>query len=91
MRKPMRAAMVAAPFLLAAASLQAHHSFAIFDFTRDVTLSGTQMTVYDPVLFTGPRRITHRYQDVKGVDRMIHEDCEGNDRNPLVDGKFTLK
>jgi hypothetical protein len=49
-----------------------------------------QMTVYDS-LFSEPWHITHRYQHADGVNRMIHEDCEGNERNPVVDGKFTLK
>jgi hypothetical protein len=50
-----------------------------------------QMTIYDPTQFVEPWRLTRRYQHVKGVSRMIHEDCEGNDRNPIVNGKFTLK
>ena len=49
-----------------------------------------QMTIYDSQ-FAKPWRITHRYQHVRGVTRMIHEDCEGNDRNPIVNGKWTLK
>jgi hypothetical protein len=28
---------------------------------------------------------------VASPDRMIHEDCEGNERNPVVNGHFTLK
>jgi hypothetical protein len=50
-----------------------------------------QMTITDPTQFTGPWKLTRRYQRVKGVTRMVHEDCEGNDRNPIVNGKWTLK
>jgi hypothetical protein len=50
-----------------------------------------QMTITDPTQFTGPWKVTRRFQHVKGVTRMVHEDCEGNDRNPVVNGKFTLK
>jgi hypothetical protein len=50
-----------------------------------------QMTIYDPTQFTGPWKLTRRYQHVKGVTRMVHEDCDGNDRNPIVNGQYTLK
>jgi hypothetical protein len=50
-----------------------------------------QMTIVDPSQFTGSWRLTHRYRHVPGVTRMMHEDCEGNDRNPIVNGTFTLK
>jgi hypothetical protein len=49
------------------------------------------MTITDPTQFSGPWKLTRRYQHVRGVNRMIHEDCEGNDRNPIINGKFTLK
>jgi hypothetical protein len=50
-----------------------------------------QMTITDPTQFTGPWKLIRRYQHVKGITRMVHEDCDGNDRNPVVNGKFTLK
>ena len=50
-----------------------------------------QMTIYDSTQFVEPWTLTRHYQHVKGISRMIHEDCEGNDRNPIVNGKFTLK
>jgi hypothetical protein len=50
-----------------------------------------EMTITDPSQFTGQWKLTRRYQHVKGVSWMVHEDCEGNDRNPIIDGKFTLK
>jgi hypothetical protein len=50
-----------------------------------------QMTIYDSTQFMKPWKLTRRYQHVKGVSRMVHEDCEGNDRNPIVNGRFTLK
>jgi hypothetical protein len=30
------------------------------------------------------------YQRVAHIHRMVYEDCEGEERNPIVDGKFTL-
>ena len=30
------------------------------------------------------------YQRVTQIHRMVYEDCEGEERNPIVDGKFTL-
>jgi hypothetical protein len=50
-----------------------------------------QMTIYDATQFIQPWQLTRRYQRVKGLSRMVHEDCEGNDRNPIVNGRFTLK
>ena len=50
-----------------------------------------QLTIFDPERFTGPWTLTHRYRRAQGISRMIHEDCEGPDRNPVVNGKFTLK
>jgi hypothetical protein len=49
-----------------------------------------QMTIYDPQL-AKPWLITHRYQHVPSITRMVHEECEGDDRNPVVNGQFTLK
>jgi hypothetical protein len=49
-----------------------------------------QLTIEDPSQFSRPWTITHRYHHVPGVKWMIHEDCEGNDRNPVVNGQFTL-
>jgi len=50
-----------------------------------------QLTIFDPEQFTRPWTLTHRYRRAQGISRMIHEDCEGPDRNPVVNGKFTLK
>jgi hypothetical protein len=50
-----------------------------------------QMTIYDATQFIKPWSLTRRYQHVQGITRMVHEDCEGNDRNPIVNGRFTLK
>jgi hypothetical protein len=50
-----------------------------------------ELSIIDPVALTAPWKLTHQYHRVTSIDRMIHEDCEGNDRNPVVNGKFTLK
>jgi hypothetical protein len=49
-----------------------------------------QMTVIDPVNFTKPWHLTRTYQRETHIHRMIYEDCEGEDRNPIVNGHFTL-
>jgi hypothetical protein len=49
-----------------------------------------QMTVIDPTNFTAPWHVSRIYQRVAHVHRMIYEDCEGEERNPVVNGRFTL-
>jgi hypothetical protein len=49
-----------------------------------------QMTVIDPTNFTKPWHVTRTYQRVSHIHRMVYEDCEGEERNPIVNGKFTL-
>ncbi len=49
-----------------------------------------QMTIIDPVLFTAPWHISREYRRVRRINRMIHEDCDGEDRNPIVNGQYTL-
>ena len=43
-----------------------------------------------PVALTRTWKTTIPYQRVAGLDRMVHGDCEENDRNPVVDGKLTI-
>jgi hypothetical protein len=49
-----------------------------------------QMTVIDPVNFTKPWNLTRTYERVQTINRMVYEDCEGEERNPIVNGHFTL-
>lgn len=49
-----------------------------------------EMTVIDPQVFTAPWRMTRRYSRVTRLNRMIHEDCEGEERNPIVNGEYTI-
>jgi hypothetical protein len=49
-----------------------------------------QMTVIDPVNFTKPWELTRTYERVQAIHRMVYEDCEGEERNPIVKGHFTL-
>jgi hypothetical protein len=49
-----------------------------------------QMTIIDPANLTAPWHLTRIYQRVTNIHRMVYEDCEGEERNPIVDGKFTL-
>jgi len=49
-----------------------------------------RMTVIDPANLTRPWHVTRTYKRVAHINRMVYEDCEGEDRNPLVGGKFTL-
>ena len=49
-----------------------------------------QMTIVDPANLEEPWHLSRTYQRVTNIDRMVYEDCEGEERNPIVDGKFTL-
>src|ERR1700722_9349793 len=49
-----------------------------------------QMTVIDPNNLTAPWHMSRTYQRVAHIHRMVYEDCEGEERNPVVNGRFTL-
>jgi hypothetical protein len=49
-----------------------------------------QMTIIDPQSFIAPWHISRQYSRVTRIHRMVHEDCEGEERNPVVDGRFTV-
>jgi hypothetical protein len=49
-----------------------------------------RITIVDPKNLTGPWHLRRTYQRVAQIHRMVYEDCEGEERNPIVDGKFTL-
>ena len=49
-----------------------------------------RITIVDPKNLTKPWHLRRTYQRVTHIHRMVYEDCEGEERNPIVDGKFTL-
>jgi hypothetical protein len=49
-----------------------------------------QITIIDAANLTAPWHLSRIYQRVTQIHRMVYEDCEGEERNPIVDGKFTL-
>ena len=49
-----------------------------------------QITIIDPANLTEPWHLSRTYRRVTQIHRMVYEDCEGEERNPIVDGKFTL-
>ena len=49
-----------------------------------------QMTIIDPANLTAPWHMKRTYERVAHIHRMVYEDCEGEERNPIVDGKFML-
>jgi hypothetical protein len=49
-----------------------------------------QITVIDPVNFTRRWALTRTYERLQAIHRMVYEDCEGEERNPIVNGHFTL-
>lgn len=49
-----------------------------------------QMTVIDPINLTAPWHLRRTYERVARINRMVYEDCEGEERNPIVNGRFTL-
>ncbi len=49
-----------------------------------------RMTIIDPVMFSAPWHIRRAYRRVANLHRMIYEDCTGEDRNSVVNGRYTL-
>lgn len=49
-----------------------------------------QMTIIDPANLTAPWHMKRLYERVQHIHRMVYEDCDGQDRNPIVKGRFTL-
>ena len=49
-----------------------------------------QMIILDPTNLTSPWHMSRTYQRVAHINRMVYEDCEGEERNPIVNGHFTL-
>jgi hypothetical protein len=49
-----------------------------------------EITIVDPRNLTAPWHMKRTYQRVTQIHRMVYEDCEGEERNPIVDGKFIL-
>jgi hypothetical protein len=49
-----------------------------------------RITIVDPKNLTQPWQLRRTYRRVTHIRRMVYEDCEGEERNPIVDGKFTL-
>jgi hypothetical protein len=49
-----------------------------------------RIIIDDPVALASPWSMTRTYRRLPGATEMVHADCEGNDRNPVVDGHFTL-
>jgi hypothetical protein len=49
-----------------------------------------QMTIIDPVTLAHPWVLTVKYHRVSNMDYIVDRDCAENDRNPVVDGKFTI-
>jgi hypothetical protein len=65
-------------------------------FTERLRLLGpnqleNELTIDDPTVFEHPWTVKIRYRRVPNMPRMINYDCEQNDRNPVVDGKLTVK
>jgi len=49
-----------------------------------------RMTIIDPVNFAASWHVNRTYRRVEHLHRMVHEDCTGEDRNPIVNGRYTL-
>jgi hypothetical protein len=50
-----------------------------------------RITIDDPATLSQPWQLTMHYRRATGIDYIIHEDCAGNDRNPVVNGLYTFK
>lgn len=86
-RLPTEAIGVASP--LSKLSDRAHFTERV----RRVSLDELQneMTIEDPVALARPWTITLKYRRVTDLDRLGNYDCVQNDRNPVVDGKLTIR
>lgn len=69
-------------------SAQAHYIERIRMIDKDHVED--QMTVIDPANLTAPWHVRRTYGRVAHIHRMVYEDCEGEERNPIVNGHFTL-
>ncbi|HKV05843.1 MAG TPA: hypothetical protein VJO53_12160 [Candidatus Acidoferrales bacterium] len=49
-----------------------------------------RITIIDPASLAGPWHLSRTYRRVANVHRMVYEDCEGEDRNPIVNGHYTI-
>jgi len=49
-----------------------------------------KITIIDPASLTEPWHMSRTYRRVANVHRMVYEDCEGEDRNPIVNGHYTI-
>ena len=74
--------------LIATLSVDAHFTERIRMVNKDLLTN--DITIEDPANLTGPWHMKRTYQRVTQIHRMVYEDCEGDERNPIVDGKFIL-
>jgi hypothetical protein len=49
-----------------------------------------QITIEDPVALTHPWQLTRQYYRVPNMNRLFDEVCGETERNPVVNGKFTI-
>jgi hypothetical protein len=49
-----------------------------------------QMLVKDSIALEHDWSLTRQYKRAKAMDRLVDEECTGNERNPVLNGKFTL-
>jgi hypothetical protein len=86
-RLPAEPIGVASPF--SKLSERAHFTERVRRVSRDELQD--VMTIEDPVALARPWTVTLKYHRVTDLDRMGNYDCLQNDRNPIVDGKLTIK
>jgi hypothetical protein len=75
-------------FLRNVLSDQAHfiERIRLIDKTRLVDV----MTIEDPIALMAPWQVTLTYRKIKEIDRLIPYECSENERNPIVNGHFTI-
>jgi hypothetical protein len=57
---------------------------------RDADTLVNEMTIEDPERLDHPWKLSITYRRVKDMDRLMATNCLENDRNPLVEGQFTI-
>ncbi|HEX3398425.1 MAG TPA: hypothetical protein VHS76_17090 [Steroidobacteraceae bacterium] len=56
----------------------------------DTNTLENQMTISDTVALANPWVLTLRYHRVPGMAHILDSDCAENERNPVVEGKYTI-
>jgi hypothetical protein len=78
------------PFVPGVADLSAHAHFTERVRRLDANNMEDDLTIDDPQRFEHPWNLSIHYKRIEDLDRMIAVNCTDDDRNPVVNGQFTI-